>query len=213
MLRSIVERIEEARKVHQDLDYIVFDDGSDFEIGEVVPYGKYSKNPENGGKLNYWRHWDGALYMCKRSTHKDFVFMPDDFLDLDIDALLNLSDCWEGLYYSMNLINDGRVNCWGSHRMGIKPIAYKNRLIQEVGFCDCGFMTNRKVLESLEIKKPFYGWFDQPDKSSGVGYQLTKQMRALEVPMLSPDKSFASHGLHDSVMHGDHRKEITLKSK
>lgn len=213
MLKSIIDRIELKQVEYPELDYLVFDDGSDFDLATIVPVGLYDKRNTNGGKKNFWLQWSKAIGVSRSLNHENYVFIPDDFLNLDIDDLMVLADTWKDLSYSLNIINDGRTSCWGNHREGIKPISYNGRIISEVGFNDCGFMTNRSVLEQIEITPVPDDWFDHPDKSSGVGHQLTKQMRELGIPMLAPDKSFATHGEHESVMHPGHRKDVKLKSK
>ena len=213
MLKQIVERIELKRVEYPELDYFIIDDGSDFDMREICDWTMHQQFRDNGGKEYFWNRYHYAIATAKNlSKSENFIFMPDDFLDLDIDDLMVLADTWKGLSYSLNLINDGRVQCWGHFRQGIKPIAFNGRIISEVGFNDCGFMCNRSTLEQIEIKPVPEEWFDGPNKSSGVGAQLTKQMRKLEIPMLKPNKSFATHGEHDSVMHGEHRKHVTLKS-
>jgi hypothetical protein len=209
MLEQIVSNIEKKRKSNKDLDYFILDDGSDPPIND---YHKMAQNTTNYGKKGFWRLYKLAFEIALKSAHEDFIFMPDDWLRLNINSLQALANKWQGLAYSLNIVNDGRNNCWGNYRTGVAPIKYDGRYITEIGFNDCGFMSNRSVIELLEIKPILNDWFDRPDKSSGVGYQLTKQMRRLNIPMLKPNKSFAFHGEHESKMHKELRKKEILKS-
>ena len=56
-------------------------------------------------------------------------------------------------------------------------------------------------------------WFNDKSKSSGVGYQLSRRLIQLDIPMYKPIKSLAKHGGHESIMHTEERKLNPLKSK
>ncbi len=208
MLTKLVKRLEDHA-----IDYHIIDDGSDFNLSDLVDYWKYTRFM-NGGKKKFWVKFAHALEIVKKSKYDNFLFMPDDFEDIDIPTLQRMAKSWYGKGYALNIINDGREGCWGHYRKGIKPIDISdNNKIVEVGFCDCGFLTNRASLEQIEMDPIPESWFNRPDKSSGVGHQLTMKFRELGIPMLKPLISLATHGEHPSVMHGDHRKDVKLKSK
>lgn len=208
MLKQVVDHLKA-----NEIDFHVIDDGSDVDpTGKIVEADRITRF-HHGGKQRFWMSFAYAFDISKRSEHNDFVFMPDDFLNLDIEALKSIASGWEESKYCVNLINDGRVECWGFHRMGLKPIKFDDQHLIEVGFCDCGFITNRLSLSNINIDPVPSTWFNMPNKSSGVGAQLSKKMRAEGVAMLKPERSFADHGDHPSIMHGDHRNEIPLISK
>lgn len=208
MLREIVQHL-----IQHGVDFHVIDDGSDaFDPGTVVPTGRLTRF-RHGGKKMFWLKFVLALDMCKKSDHDTFVFLQDDCLNLKVDQLQFIAQHWKESEYVINLINDGRMECWGYYRMGLRPMKAGATTLQEVGFADCIFMTNRKSMRLIEIKAPPTGWFDRPDKSSGVGAQFTKQFRLLGVPMLKPVDSFCHHGDHESTMHKEHRKKVKLTSK
>jgi hypothetical protein len=208
MLNKIVGHLSD-----NGINYHVLDDGSDnFDIDTIVPKGFVTRFT-HGGKEKFWLKYMYAVDMCKKSAADTFIFLQDDCLDLNIDELKVIAEHWKDSEYVINLINDGRDQCWGRYRMGLKPIETDNNKLIEIGFCDCIFMTNRKSLRLVEIKPVPKSWFDRPDKSSGIGAQFTKQFRALGVPMLKPEKSFCFHGDHPSTMHTEHRKQLPLISK
>lgn len=208
MLTKIVKHL-----VKNEIDFHVLDDGSDlFDPSTIVPKGRLSVF-RHGGKQMFWLKFSFAIDMCKKSNHDSFVFLQDDCLDLDIESIRSIFTIWKDHEFVINLINDGREQCWGHYRMGLKPIPMKNNTLIEVGYADCIFMTNRKTLRVIEIRPVPKSWFDRPDKSSGVGAQFTKQFRLLGVPMLKPEKSFCYHGSHESTMHKEHRKKLPLISK
>ena len=84
---------------------------------------------------------------------------------------------------------------------------------QECGFVDGLFITNRKTLEKIEVAQVPNSWFDRPDKSSGVGYYMSMDLRTKGVKMMIPDSSLVMHGDHESQMHKEHRKQVPLISK
>ena len=75
------------------------------------------------------------------------------------------------------MINDGRDFCWGRFKTGQPAIEIETMKLTEVGFVDCGFLSNRHTMSQIKIDRIQDHWFDRPDKSSGVGNQLTKKMR------------------------------------
>lgn len=195
------------------LDYHIIDDGSDYDIENRVDPSRLTQL-EHGGKKGFWRIMQEAFKVALDSPHDSFVFLADDFLHVEYLELQNLARYWKDSEYCINLINDGRDECWGKYRLGLKPIPYGVNQLIEVGFCDCGFMTNRRSLEQIKLEPVPEKWFDRPEKSSGVGYQLTVQFRIHGIPMLKPLKSFAHHGDHESKMHKEHRaNQIKLISR
>ncbi len=164
---------------------------------------------ETFGKDKFWMRMKEAVQICIESKHDNFMIMPDDVTDVQIDRITEVLNTMQNMKYIVNIINDGRVKCWGSI-----PIAAFNigELIHS-DYCDCGFITNRKTLSLINVLPVHWTWFDRPDKSSGVGYQLTMQMRRQGVLMYTPKKSLVYHGEHDSVMHYAERKRTPLISK
>ncbi len=207
MLRKVV-----ALLVSCDMDYHVLDDGSDFDLAAFIPRDRFTRF-KHGGKQSFWKKFAYAFDLCKRSEHNTFAFIQDDLMDVDYKTMQEIGSQWVNKLYCMHLCNDGREYCWGRFRMGVKPIHYGANTLVEVGFCDCIFMTNRKTLEDLTIDPVPSVWFDRPDKSSGVGAQLTEKLRISGVPMVKPLKSLCYHGDHPSTMHGAHRKVMPLITK
>ena len=79
----------------------------------------------------------------------------------------------------------------------------------DCGFFDCGGLTNRATLELFEVTKTKRNG----RASSGVGMQITKKLRALNVPMYKTSPSLSYHGDHPSVMHPEIRKKQPLISR
>lgn len=188
------------------LNPVVLDDGSSYFIDyhNVIRF-------RNGGKKEFWRKWFVAFELAKASDDDFFLFMPNDFQDLDLDLVMKLHDKYKKQPYLCNIINDGREWCWIQ-----KPSEPIDQYVRKVYFTDCGFFCNRKALERIEFTidpvnpKRFK---DRRDISSGVGQQLTMKFNRGGVKMYLPYKSLAKHGDHESTMHQEERRNNPLISK
>jgi len=216
MLSNLLEDIGEEHSG------IVIDDGSDWvrELDGplasprfVTAKGVDLYRFDHEGKKGFWKKWDYAIRTDLESKEDWFLFLPDDITDLNLGAIEDLTNQgWDKTLFACNIINDGRTSCWGYFRTGQDNIKIGDMWYTEVGYVDCGFLTNRFTLQNIRIDPVPESWFDRPDKSSGVGAQLTKKFQKLKVKMMSPIPSLCFHGDHESVMHGEHRKDAPLTS-
>ena len=208
MLRELIKTVPD----HFDL--AVIDDGSDYVDALKMFPAKDFNHFEHTGKKGFWMKWDYAIKHCKESTQNWFLFLPDDITNVDFDAIENLTkQGWEDNYLAINLSNSGARYRWGKWSSGQSDIKVDGVLLQECGYVDGCFLTNRKTLEQITIDPVPSSWFDRPDKSSGVGFQMSKKLRKLGCAMMLPEYSYLYHGDHDSVMHKEHRKAVPLISK
>ena len=191
---------------------LVIDDGSNYDLS-VYPYQKLIRTIHEG-KQGFWKKWLLARQIALATNHEYFVFLPDDVSNVDIDALDTItSQGWNDRLFAMTLCNTGERYRWGKHRPIQEDFDLANRTWQQCDYVDGCFITNRTTLEAFDIDPVPLEWFDRPDKSSGVGYQMTMKLRALGCPMMLPDKSVVHHGDHESVMHKEHRVTTKLISK
>ena len=208
--------LDELKKTKHKV--LVIDDGSEYNFETLSTIDrsdwKLLSNPFNGGKEKFWERWLEALSGFKESNEEYVLFLPDDVSNIQIDKIDNLcNQGWDDYLFAVNVLNDGRENCWGEFSLGQIEINIDKVKYREVGFVDCGFLSNRNTMSKINIDEVPKSWFNRSDKSSGVGYQLTTKMRELGVRMMTPDKSLAYHGDHDSVMHPEERKNNPLISK
>lgn len=190
MLKQVVERFQEF-----DIEPIIYEDGV--------------THPHRG-KKGFWKTWDEILKDCKENEADMYLFMPDDFLDIDIERIKEIHNQFTKPYV-YNIINDGRHESWVRFTKQ-QPINGHER----VGYCDGGFFCDRSALEATKWRiKEIHPkrWALNPNLSSGVGEQLTKAFTLRKVPMYVPEKSLAYHGEHESKMHPDERKNNPLVSK
>ena len=199
------EMFKEVLEHLKHLNPVVLDDGSSYFIDypNVIKF-------KNGGKKEFWRKWFVAFELAKASDDDFFLFMPNDFLDLDLDLVQKLHKKYKNKPYLCNIINDGREWCWIQ-----KPAEPVDQYVRKVYFTDCGFFCNREALERIEftIDPVNPKRFKYRDISSGVGQQLTFKFNRNGVKMYLPIKSLAKHGDHESTMHGEERKKTPLISK
>jgi len=208
MLRNVIEHVS----AHGDV--VVIDDKSDFNMHEVcLDDTTVYVAPEHRGKPGYWQQWVKAMEYAKEHTGTHVCFMPDDFLDIDIERLKNTIAALNNTHkYCINLINDGREQCFNHYEPRPKKINMEP--FKQIGFVDCGFICNHAALKFINytIKNPGVNYQTNPQMSSGVGNQLSRNFIG-DVNMYLPERSFAYHGNHASMMHPELRKTQPLQSK
>jgi hypothetical protein len=189
---------------------VIIDDGSSFD---PMPIAKksYFHRLRHKGKEQFFLNWQYAFKICAESTDDFFLFLPDDFLNVDYKTIEQIHTNAKGKYI-YNLLNDGRPQCW-------TPIKKKETTVAgvdsyRVSYCDGGYFTNRETLEAIHFEQEFISFrrFDREDISSGVGETQSRRFWKLGIPMYCPKKSLCFHGEHDSVMHYELRKKEPLKS-
>ena len=187
---------------------IIKDDGSTYDI-KLPNYFRHAHR----GKKEYWKTWKEMFNECGKDEPQDlYIFMPDDFQDLDVDRVRSIHRIFtkEGAYV-YNIINDGRTKEW----TGIKEQKY-SKTETKVGFTDCGFFCNYETLKKLrfDMLSILDSWWLKGDNvSSGVGRQLSARITQLQIPIYKPVKSLAFHGEHESKMHKEERIKNPLISK
>jgi hypothetical protein len=203
MLCNLVEHLNSF-----DIIPIIKDDGSTYEIN-LPQYFRH----EHRGKDGFWLTWDEMLKDCKdketsRPNADLFLFLADDFKDLDVKRILELHEKYKDSPYVYNILNDGRSGHW----TGIQERQVDEQTIM-CGMVDCGFFCNYSAIMKLGyyMHSPTKQWKDK-GLSSGVGMMLSKRFMRSRVLMYKPVKSLAYHGTHESKMHPEERKRNPLIS-
>lgn len=208
MLLSILKHL------HGKVDSVlVLDDKSTYDATEHKKYCEYRRNPVNCGKRYFYRQWQRAMDYCKKNPADIFIFMPDDFENINIQGITDIHSMMKSRPYAFNIINDGREACWTPRfRKREQTGKYPS---YSVGFVDCGFFCNTTSLQRLLyfVEPVPDAWFDTPEKSSGVGRQLSQKFMKANVTMYQPVKSLAYHGDHESKMHPNERLTNKLISR
>lgn len=156
----------------------VIDDGSNYNHDEHLRYCDYYR-VSHKGKTGFWVNWNFMLQLAKETDDNEFIFLPDDIYDFDIERMRK--DYKGG---ALNVLDVGADRGWTPK-----------------GYVDCGFMCNRGVLNALEWKiDPIpIGRFRNPSISSGVGEQMSYRLWLRGIPMYLQG-NYAHHGAHESKM-------------
>ena len=202
LLKKVIEQCPEKP--------IVIDDGSDFDPMPFVGMCDFHRL-RHKGKEQYFLNWQYAFKICAESTDDFFLFLPDDFLNVDHKTIEYLYTNLNGKY-AYNLLNDGRPQCWTPVKR--KEVTLAGVESYRVSYCDGGYFTNRETLEAIDFEQEFISFrrFDVQNISSGVGETQSRKFYKSYIPMYCPKKSLCYHGEHDSVMHYELRKKEPLKS-
>lgn len=186
MLQQVLENVEP--------NHLIINDGSSYRAG---------LNCFHTGKKGFWKKFDLAFRIAKHIKDDLFIFMPDDFLNLDMERVKEFHSKQKEPY-ACNIIRDNRMKCFN----GLPPIDLGD--FYQCFFVDCGFFCNHAALERIGfyMEKTLVS-----STGSGVGRQLTRRFLNAKVKMFLPKKSFAFHGDHPSVMHPHERKRNPLISK
>ena len=212
--KMLEEQINHLSKY--DVDILIVDDYSDFDVYKFNDEAAVYQSPNNRGKKEFYKQWQVALeYLREDKTDEDlYIFTPDDFEALDIERIINTAKQMNNNHaWLINLINDGRTECFAAGKPKATKIADEDFL--KVNWTDCGFFCNVVTLEHLKY------WIEPIDAerfwrneniSSGVGHQLTNKLKHV-TRMYLPIKSFAKHGNHESKMHKEERLKNPLISK
>lgn len=189
-------------------DVIIIDDGSEWlkegspNWESVLLYRQIIRT-HHEGKKGFWKKWVMARQIALGSGHDYFLFLPDDIKELNLETIEAITkQGWDDNYFAVNVINCNRTECWGYYRTGQEDIEVNGTTLKEVGFVDCGFLTNRTTMELIDVHEVPPEWFDRPDKSSGVGSQMSMSMRMIGAKMMMPFPGLCYYDWkHDSVMH------------
>lgn len=162
----------------------VIDDGSEYDPSEHLNYCEYYRLSHHG-KEGFWVNWNFMLGLAKESNDREFIFLPDDIHDFEIDRMRK--DYKGG---ALNVLDVGADRGWTPK-----------------GYVDCGFMCDRKVLSALkwELDPIPITRFNIPNISSGVGQQMSFKLWMKGIPMIL-NGNYAHHGNHESKMHPSIRK-------
>lgn len=176
-------------------DVIVFDDGSEYDATPFYQYCDY-RRVSHQGKENFWQLWQLMLTTAQYSGRDEFIFLQDDLYNVDLEGLRQVETPDK---YALNLMNVGPDRGWSP-----------------AGYVDCIFKTNRATLDEIgwyvDPVSPCR-WTINPGMSSGVGQNLSRRFYEHRMPMILPDKNYASHGDHESMMNPKERQKNPLICK
>ena len=145
MLLDILKHLDQFEE-----EVLVLDDASKYDYDKHLEYADYYRSQEKLGKRNYWIQWRTAFQLAQDSEDDLFIFMPDDFQDLDYNKIKEIHETLKTRAYSCNIINDGREQCFRPYNN--RDLTLNGTDFKEIGFNDGGFFCNRATLEILSFK-------------------------------------------------------------
>lgn len=212
-LHMLIEHANELRSIDQSK--LIIDDESDYPFKNLEKLCDKDKQltvvrMNHCGKKGFYKLWDFALDQCEKSTDDFFLFLPDDYTNIDFERIFETHKKLNNRAYVCNVVNDGRTQQWT-----IAKEQHFDLELTRIDWTDCGFFCNRLAFDwiGFEIHPIPPIRFTQEGISSGVGEQLTKRWNHAGVPIYRPIKSFAFSGDHPSVMHPEERIKNPLISK
>ena len=207
MLLTLLQELN-AKYEHERI--VVIDDGSDYNAKPYLKLCDYHRL-EHNGKEKFYVNWSYCFALCEDSCDDFFMFLPDDFSNIDCARINTIYETNKELY-AYNLLNDGRPPFWTS----VKPRSVTVAGIKSIqtSYVDGGYFTNRRTLEKISFIQDYVipSRFAFPNISSGVGETQSRKYWINGIPMYIPEKSMCYHGTHDSVMHYELRKRQPLIS-
>jgi len=205
MLENLIKEIKTSQESF-DIDYTIFDDGSDFSIEDT----NFLQFP-HGGKPLFWKMFDRSFKQMEDTEYDIYIFTQSDMDKLYIKRIIDLHNKYGKKEYVYNIHRDDRMFCWN-----LKAAKSIDEDTYQCWFTDCAFFTNNKTLSKLH----FAMYEVNPLRfkanstiSSGVGQQMTQRLNDLNIPMYLPNKSLTTHIGVDSLMHPEERKIHPLISK
>lgn len=210
MLGRLVRQIE-SQKNELKIKVIVFDDASTetYNLPKDVLYFKFFPNM---GKKRFWKIIDTSFKTIKKINSKYFIFMQDDIEIKDnffTDLKKNFEEIEDPKKVSLSFLTDHRTNSpnWTNYNPRIRGEVIKTQWIE------LHFICEKKMFEVLEFKInpiPLTRWNNNPNLSSGVGWQLSNRLHSLGYGMYHTKQTFVSHGDHESKMNKNEREKNKL---
>lgn len=169
------------------------------------------RSEEHCGKANYWQLINTAYKFIKNKEFDYIIHLPDDislipnFIFHSVQLFDNIRDPFKAC---LNLLKEIDRKNTGWTNQPEEEGRYTNKT-QWVDMC---YIADSRMLSALEYKiNPIdHAWSADPNRSSGVGKQISQRLFAKRMNMYQVKQSMVSHGNHASVMHPEHRKQVPL---
>lgn len=206
MLIKLLDGITEQKKDYK-IFITVFDDGSTLKY-DISKYNvkKIGMSP-NQGKKKFWRIIDMSFKYLKNINSKYFIYMQDDislvdnFFDILKDTYNRIEDEKK---IALSFLTDSRVT--KPNWTDFNPVVLGD--IIKTQWVELHFICEKPFLETLEYKIepiPTNRWDNDPNLSSGVGWQITNRLFNNGLNMYHTKKTLVHHGNHESKMNKNER--------
>lgn len=210
-LKSLLQQLNDAA-VDFDVSIFVFDDGSQQAVQETLSdYPNINVLEvyrfENHGKQRYWQLVN-TIFDCLSQQKVDYYIYLADDLNLGNNFIREAVTVWNAIKdekkISLNLLTDGRTQCWTQFER--QEIQCKGTCFYKSQWLDMAMLFDKKLLGYRVRRISIERWVGNPNKSSGVGEQLSRRFHAAGFGMYQVHKSLVSHGEHESQMNPEERR-------
>ena len=222
MLLKLIKQINSYAGLYE-FDILIFKDYSEVSYKKCIQYlhksfkwpHEWIKMEQHCGKKNYWRIIDMAYRELKDKKY-DYLFHIQDDLGLEPCFFQEAIRQWDAIRDPkksvMNLLRDYSRNgpMWTTVVPELKK--FDDVQVYSTGWVDCCYIAGRNFPGIMEWKlNPVSdAWSGNPEKSSGVGMQMSRRLVDGGYTLWHVKKTLVTHGAHDSVMHPEHRKHTPL---
>lgn len=212
-LLRLLSQIAEIKDIYR-LEILIFEDHSDtnYEKCKQLLVNRHIKHEwfrseMHCGKLNYWQIIHAAYQNLKSKTFDYLIHMPDDielvnnFMDKAISVWESISDPRK---VCLNLLREINRNNPGWTQVQ----AHEYSTATNTGWVDMCYLATPRYFNILryEIHAIDPQWSGNPERSSGVGMQISRRLVCAGMHLYQVKNSLVKHGIHESVMHPQHRK-------
>lgn len=191
----------------------IFDDGSSKKYDLTNYDVKYIRYVKNNGLKNVWKIITDTFKYCKKIKSKYYIYLQDDlrlkpnFFSESVRIFEKINDNKKITLGTLMIESQRNQTKW----TGILPTTYdeyyKTQWVELVFICKYKFF---EVLNFEVNEIPKTRWDRNPNLSCGVGDQLSHRLLGLGYNMYHVIDSLTTHGDHESVFYGDHRKNEKL---
>jgi glycosyltransferase involved in cell wall biosynthesis len=218
-LKELLKDILQNAGKHQ-IELLIFNDQTDSSYDDVYLFVKekwpwqhsFIRFNKHFGKPRYWEMINEAFGYLKKLDFDYVIQLPDDvqlvddFFNKAIETFESIPDKYKSC---LNLLND--ISRRGPLWTPIEPKLMRGHIIR-TGWVDMCYIANKYFFEILnwQIKPVNKNWATDPERSSGVGKQISERIYINGTYFYQVITSLVIHGDHESVMHPTHRKKTPL---
>jgi hypothetical protein len=211
MLNRLLSQIEENSGKH-NISYLVVGDGYFPNISTNIDQNKVNicDYPENCGKQNYWKLINYGMQQIKGQIKNiDYVIKIDDDMEVVEDFVDRAIFIWRSIPAQTNKIAMDILSIKkqrGRTLLGDKcyPVCHdRSSRVFKTGWIDMNFICTNLFFTALNFSIPFT---KSNKNSSCVGIKITRILNKLGYTFWQSATPLLKHGTHDSVMHGEYRK-------
>lgn len=218
LLKRLLSQLNIAATSY-DVTVIVLDDGSNKPVklnpASLNNINKVNlhRSSRNNGKRGYWITVNN-LFEKMGEVDADYYFYLGDDLEVDENFFEASIDRWEAINdnkkISLNLLNDGRDECWTKFKRKLKKFEGYNIFLSQ--WLDMIMMMDKTLLKYQIKPIKISRWSKATNLSSGVGCQLSNHFHKHGYHMYQLKHSLVYHSDGPSVMNPAVRKTARLIS-